>query len=126
MDRPEESEKDISILLSAYQMARQWSGLLVSLSTGAIVFTAIFKRDIAPEGQTLQATNALLASWVLLGIATLLGILYLGTLISQLNKGNKDNLSVYAGTPRCLALLQWTSFVAGIGVFSYVAGVNLI
>lgn len=81
------SNKDKDILLHGYQVARGWSGLIVSLSTGIIVFTATFRRYMVPEGQPVEAMNFLKASWAMLGIAILFGIVYLSTLIPQLNKG---------------------------------------
>lgn len=116
--------KDKDILLHGYQTARAWSSLIVSLSTGVIVFTAIFKRDIAPQGEAPQATCVLLASWILLGLATFFGVLYLGSLISQLNKGREEQLGLYAGAPRVLACLQWSTFLIGLGLFGYFAVAN--
>lgn len=118
-------ERDKDVLLHAYQTARAWASLLVSLATGIIVFTAIFKRDIAVEGQPLQATGWLLTSWIVLGISTLCGVLYLATLIPQLNSGLKKKLDLYSIQPRLLALLLWITFLAGLALFGVFAVANL-
>lgn len=125
MGQTQEPQKDKDILLHAYEAAKTWSTLIVSLSTGVIVFTAIFKKDIAQAAEPLQATYALLTSWILLGLAILFGILYLGSLASQLNEGRKEKLNIYGVTQRVLAFLQWITFLVGLGFFGYFAIVNL-
>ena len=126
MSGTEEPKKEKDILLQGYHTARAWSSLIVSLSTGVIVFTAIFKRDIAHEGQALQSTCVLISSWILLGIAIIAGVMYLGSLISQLNKGQEKQLQLYAGMPRTLALIQWVAFLLGLVGFGYFAVANLL
>jgi len=125
MSQKQKPQKDTDILLHAYEMAKTWSTLIVSLSTGVIVFTAIFKKDIAQSAETLDATCALITSWILLGLAILSGILYLGSLASQLNEGLKEKLNIYDVIPRILAFLQWITFFVGLGFFGYFAIVNL-
>jgi hypothetical protein len=121
-----QEQKDKDILLRGYETARAWSGLITSLATGIIVFTAVFKRDIVPEGQVMQASGFLLASWILLGIAAFSGLCYLATLIPQLHSGQKGNLNLYAKEPKIFAVLQWFSFGLGALLFIYFAGVNLL
>jgi len=106
--------QDKDILLAAFETARAWSGLIVTLSTGAIVFTAVFRKDFAPKGQPLEIPGILLTAWILFGAAATIGVLLLGNLAALLNKGRVEDLDVYSGSTRLLAVSQWLSFIVGL------------
>ena len=108
------SDKDI--LLAGFEAARLWSGLLVTLAAGAIVFTATFAENFVPEGQPLKNVanlDLLEAGWIVLGVSVIVGVLLLGTLTASLNKGSADALDVYAPMTRLLAVSQILTFICG-------------
>ena len=123
MDTGKDTDRDI--LLKAFETTRAWSALLVTLATGGIVFTAIFRRDFAPKYGDIQASDVLLATWIVLGVSALSGVFLLGTLTAILNKGDKDELDVYQSTGWFFALVQLVTFVAGLGLLLAFAAINL-
>jgi hypothetical protein len=101
------------------------ASLLVTLSTGTIVFTATFRKDLAPEGEALRDIGWLLGAWVALGLAVLLGIVVIGALAATLNKGEVDNLDVYERSTKWAAVAQFVFFLFGIPCFAIFAYQNL-
>ena len=110
------AQLDKEILLKAFETAKSWSGLLITLSTGAIIFTAIFRRDFTPANQPMQSPCLLITTWIILGLSAIFGVIFLGVLGAILNKGNQAELNLYSGTCRIIALLQIILFLIGIGV----------
>lgn len=111
---PRGSDKEI--LLAGFEMARVWSGLLVSLSAASIVFTATFVKNFIPEDKTVQDLQGLIlleAAWVVLGISIIAGVLLLGNLAGLLNKGNVSDLDVYGPVTRFFAVSQILTFITG-------------
>ena len=117
---------DKETLLRAFEAARAWSSLIVTLSTGGIVFTAIFRRDFAPKDQPVEAPFLLIAAWVSLGIAAVLGIWFLGALTATLNRGQVAELDVYDTMSRILAIFQMVAFLVGLSFVLAFAVINLI
>lgn len=113
------------IRFKAFDMARTWSGLVVTLSTGGIVFTAIFRKDFAPQGQALEATGYLLASWVGFGLAAVCGVLFLSTMVATLAKADQNELDVYGGAMRFVAVVQLLSFAVGVSALLTFLVLNL-
>ena len=110
----------------AFEFADAWAKLISTLATGTIVLSATFVKDIFPEGQALSDTALLFASWVLLGVSTLLGPMVLGALVAHLSRADSTHqLDVYATSIRVLSLLQIVSFTVGITLFALFVGLNL-
>lgn len=107
---------DREILLAGFETARGWAGLLVSLATGAIIFTATFVENFVPEGeaiQSLRGVELLETSWIVLGISVIAGVLLLGSLAALLNRGTIASLDIYGRAIRWLAISQIVTFIAG-------------
>lgn len=119
------NQKDKDILLHGYETARAWSGLLISLSTGSIIFTATFKDKFVLKGQDLQALGWLLATWIGFAMTVLAGLAFIAALIPHLSSGKVNDLDLYAGWPCFYASLQWICFFLGLVFFSIFAIVNL-
>jgi hypothetical protein len=116
---------DKEIKLQAFETVRTWSSLLITLSTGAIVFTATFRKEFVPAGEKLANVPVLLGSWVALGFAILFGVLVLSTVAATLNKGDVNQLDVYKFATRISALIQLVAFVVGIALVAVFAYQNL-
>jgi hypothetical protein len=115
---------DKEIKLQAFETVRTWSSLLITLSTGAIVFTATFRKEFVPAGEPLANVPVLLGSWVALGFAILFGVFVLSTLAATLNKGDVSQLDVYKPVTRISALIQLVAFIVGIALVAYFAYQN--
>ena len=116
MSEEQRDRSDKQILLAAFETARAWSSLIVTLSTGSIVFTAIFRDKFAAAGQPIEGAGILLAAWILLAAAAMFGVFFLGNLAYILNEGKTESLDVYGSTTRFVAFLQVATFFAGIVV----------
>lgn len=116
---------DKDILLKAFDTARAWSGLLITLSTGAIVFTAIFKRGFSPTNQPIEFPCLLITTWIILGLSVVLGVTFLGVLSTTLNKGKQADLDLYNCTCRGVGLSQVILFLIGIGTLIAFLMVNM-
>jgi hypothetical protein len=120
------SEQQLENRRKAFEFADAWAKLLSGLATGTIVLSATFIKDIFPSGVPLESTVLLFAAWMLLGVATLLGPLVLGALVSHLNRAESTKeLDVYAPSIRLLSLLQIATFTFGISFFAAFVAVNL-
>lgn len=111
---PRGTEKDV--LLAAFEAARSWSGLLVSLATGSIVFTATFVKNFVQEGEKIQDLDGIVllrVAWIVLGVSVIAGVSLLGNLAALLNKGNTSSLDIYGRETRVLAIGQILTFIAG-------------
>lgn len=117
------ADKDIQ--LQAVETVRTWASLIITISTGTIVFTATFVKDLVPQGETLVATDKLLVSWIALAISTVLGVFVFSTLVARLNEGEANQLDMYSSPLRWFAVGQFLAFIIGIGFFAYFAYQNL-
>ena len=117
--------RDKEILLKAIDTARAWSSMIVTLSTGGIVLTAIFRRDFAAGGAPLEQEWLLLATWAALAAGAVAGVGFLSALTAILSTGNVDRLDLYNGAVRWIAIVQLVVFVAGVICFVVFASINL-
>lgn len=113
------------IKLKCFDTVHSWSRLIVTLATGGILFTAIFKEHFSASGKALSCTEALFVAWIALGLAAVLGVLVVGALVAKLNSGNESSLDVYSGAVRYLAVLQSVLFLSGLGLLLIFAQANL-
>ena len=109
--------KDREILLKAFDTARAWSSLIVTLSTGGIVFTAVFKKEFLSSGTALVTPWLLWGTWILLGASAVAGVFYLSAITALLNKGEVWKLDVYDPPLRLIGIVQITMFMAGLILF---------
>jgi hypothetical protein len=116
---------DKEIKVQAFETVRTWSSLLITLSTGAIVFTATFRKEFVPAGKKLANVDVLLGSWVALGLAILFGVFVLSTLAATLDKGDVNQLNVYKLATRITAFIQLLAFIVGIALVALFAYQNL-
>jgi hypothetical protein len=117
--------KDKDVLLKAYESARAWSSLIVTLSSAGIVFTAIFRRDFASPSESLEQTEFLFSAWIALGIAAALGVFFLGALTATLNKGSFADLDVFSTVKWWLGFAQLVAFMIGVTLVITFAYLNL-
>jgi len=113
------------IKLKGFETAHAWSRLIVTLATGGILFTATFKENFAAAGTALTCTDALIGSWIALGIAAFLSVLFVGALVAKLNEGDEDSLDVYKGPPLIIGILQNVAFFIGLILLLSFAGANV-
>lgn len=103
------------IKLKAFETVLEWSKQFVTISSGTLVLSAIFIKDIA--GGQVSSPNLLIITWGCLLASVLAGIVVMGALSSYLNKGSVSQLNVYSRTIRISALVQVITFFAGIVLF---------
>lgn len=109
---------DKDLLLKAFEVAQAWSSQIVTLSTGVIVFTGIFLKDVIGASVRPRETGWLWVAWVCLGLSAVSGIFFLSSLTALLNRGRVSELDVYSSVPRWMALLELAFFILGLAFFA--------
>ena len=116
-------EKEIR--LAAFEAARAWSVVAITLSTGAIAFSAIFRDKFVDGSQGIEGLNLLLGAWVIFGISVVAGILFLGKLFRALNLGTVAALDLYSSPIKYTFFLQYISFLVGLACLLVCLVMNL-
>ena len=92
---------------------------VITLSTGVIALSATFAKDLKVGGTGKADRLFLYAAWILLIISLALGVLTLGAMAGTLDKlpGPGDEpLSIYHGSVKIFATLQFLSFLGGLAL----------
>lgn len=110
----------------ALEFADAWAKLISSLSTGTLVLSATFIKDLFPDAHAFALKKVLFASWSALGLAAALGLMVLGALVAELD-GYKTGgrPSVFAGAIQFWAIAQFVMFALGVLLFAIFIGKNL-
>jgi hypothetical protein len=108
----------------AVEISVSWSRLIVTLSTGAIIFTSIFRDSFVPTGQDLDIPNLLISIWSIFGVSTIMGIMFLGSLTAALTK-NEKNIDLYGSVTQVIGIIQVISFLIGIILLIVFVSINL-
>ena len=103
-----------------------WSALIVTLATGGIILTSIFSQDFVPAGEIIAHEWLLIATWSSLGLAAIVGVLFLGVITARLSLGQDSDLDVYSPSLRIMGIIQFGSFLAGIAFLIIFASTNLL
>ena len=109
-------KRDKEILLRAFEDAKGWSVLLVTISTGSILFTGVFRDSFTSTDSQLEGRVLLVASWISLGISVLAGLSFIGRLFAILSLGREESLNLYDRTAQLTAVFQLFGFVLGISL----------
>ncbi len=115
------------IKIKSYEIALSWSKHITTLSTGTLILSATFLKNVLDNGYCNE--NLLVISWILYGASILFGFFFIGFLNGSLADCNSDSdveeLDIYKGTPRILGLLQVLPFIAGMILFIIFASKNI-
>ena len=110
--------------LEAMRSAMARSTQITTLSTAVVVLSGSILKDkfIATE-----YTKILWASWIMMGLSLILGLLYLGSMSHRLGRvTTKEDLRMKViGLERILLLSQEVSFVVGMMMFGYFLAINV-
>jgi hypothetical protein len=110
--------------LEAIRSAMARSTQITTLSTAVVVLSGSILKDkfIATEYTTI-----LWASWIMMGLSLILGLLYLGSMSHRLGrvKTKEDLRMKVIGLERILLLSQEVSFVVGMMMFGYFLAINV-
>ena len=110
--------------LEAMRSAMARSTQITTLSTAVVVLSGSILKDkfIATE-----YTKILWASWIMMGLSLILGLLYLGSMSHRLGrvKTKEDLRMKVIGLQRILLLSQEVSFVVGMMMFGYFLAINV-
>jgi len=110
--------------LEAIRSAMARSTQITTLSTAVVVLSGSILKDkfIATE-----YTKILWASWIMMGLSLILGLLYLGSMSHRLGrvKTKEDLRMKVIGLERILLLSQEVSFVVGMMMFGYFLAINV-
>lgn len=107
--------KNSELLTKAVESALEWSKQIITLSTGTLVISGTFIRNVFSG--VIASKAWIFWSWALLSVSILTGILYLGTLCKMLNDGKSENLDIYSWPSRFFALIHVLSFFSGMVLF---------
>jgi hypothetical protein len=106
----------------------EWSKQITTLATGTLVLSGTFIQMFFEN--ELVKKGWILASWILMGISILFGVLYLGALCSLLVRAgepnaNVANLTIYSRPAVWIALIHVFAFLLGLVAFIIFVFANL-
>ncbi|PKB72425.1 MAG: hypothetical protein BZY87_00300 [SAR202 cluster bacterium Io17-Chloro-G6] len=119
------TELDKSANLVAFEFTRSWSVLMITLSTGSILFTAVFQDKFGATGEGISSPEILLSSWILFGMSIIFGIGSIGSLVSQLIVSQGEYLDLYRNPIRIFFAFQLSFFLSGVGLVLVFVSQNL-
>jgi hypothetical protein len=103
-------------------LALEWSKQLMALSTGSLVLSATFLKDLFGAGVGWIAL--LLTSWFFFIACILFGMLFMGALCALADRGGKA--SIYSQPALALALMHFSSFALAMIAFTVFSALNVI
>jgi hypothetical protein len=103
-------------------LALEWSKQLMALSTGSLVLSATFLKDLFGAGVGWIAL--LVTSWFFFLGCILFGMLFMGALCALADRGGKA--SIYGQPALGLALMHFGSFALAMIAFTVFSTLNLI
>lgn len=102
----------------SYDMALEWSKQITTLSTGSLILSGTFLKDIFKNGFSYEWI--IITSWIFLGISILFGVLFISRLNGDMAKVTGENiegLNIYETTTKVLGFLQIVPFLLGLAFF---------
>lgn len=102
-----------------FTLASDTTKQLLTLSSAILSLTVVAFAYLDPVRVRAAALYAAFA-WGLFVLSIVLGIVTLGAFVAAIQKG-----SVWSGPVRVISILQWVSFIAGIGLMA-VFGVRVL
>ena len=108
--------------LKAVDVALESTKQLIALSTGAIVLSGTFMKDLFSD--RITAMPVIWVSWGAFVVSAICALLYVGSLISQLN-ASKEAQKIDVYTARWAALAQIVLFGVGLIAFAAFTSLNL-
>jgi len=102
----------------------EWSKQITTLSSGTLVLSATFVKDIF-QGTVLHQW-VLVVSWLLFALSAIFGIILLGNICFLFSSHNTKQPSIYNCATRTIALFHCCFFGIGLALFFYFASYNFI
>lgn len=107
----------------AVDSAIEWSKQIITLSTGTLVLTGTFIKDIF-TGDSAHDTT-IVWCWVFMSLAAILGIFFLGGISAMLNKASSSNeIDIFKLSSRILAFAHVFCFISGLICFIFYIHAN--
>jgi hypothetical protein len=103
--------------------AIEWSKQITALSTGTIIISGTFIKDIL--GGDISYKVLIIASWLALFASTILGVLFLATICAILSTGNVNELDIYSRPSKEIAIFHIIFFFVGVAAFIIFVAINL-
>jgi hypothetical protein len=103
-----------SDLRKALDAVNDYNKTLITIATGTVALTATFLKDLY-HGRSI---NFLVASWSVLGLSVLAGMVSMGDYINQYAE---TKISPRRGVAEYASLVQFLGVLTGLGLFGYFA-----
>jgi len=108
-------------LEKALKAAEKAAGYVITLSTGTLVLSATFFENVIPDGP--RYVGLVLASWILLTIAILFGLITFMSFVYKYKTGECDPYDRYTSIP---AGISFSTFFAGVVLFWIFVWINVV
>src|SRR5207302_7423159 len=98
----------------AIDTAIEWSKQITTLATGALVLSGTFIKDLFTGH--VKWPLVIVVSWIAMSASAVLGVLYMGALISMVAKAKgRNDLDIYSWkNGRSVALIHIIAFMLGV------------
>jgi hypothetical protein len=118
MPNDNSANSNIETKKKAIDLSLEWSKQIISLSTGTLILSGTFIKDIFKTG--MHSKNLLIFCWASMVISIFCGMLFLGTLIFMLNKGEAE-----VDSARGIGLIHILTFFVGLVSFFVFVWINI-
>ena len=114
-DNPEEIKN--ALKTKAFTALSDWSRLLITIASGILALSVTFFQVMKAGQEQPEYSVFLILSWGSLVLSIVFGCYLNGLLVGHLNKHTIDTLNAQDPKLMTKTVVQWLSFLVGIGFF---------